>query len=250
MLPPEGNHPLTPVCTVLGRHSDSAHTECVRSQERSSGRFAYGALLHSSHQRRGSRLSSLTNFLSIPGFRNALKALMALQAKRPEEAATLRNFELPDDPSLEVTLASRAFTTLYQMARQEGVEPLLRDIADADLGSPDELRSLGELLAEDSDATLRLQAVKLLDGFMPILQSAQLSLDLRVLDLAEGRKLLPYVTVRLQFDEDVNGNSSTVFQLPVAALDELTLDLDNMRGRLSALRGDMTDSSIPAWVWR
>lgn len=39
MLPPEGHHPLAPICTVLGRHGASSHTECVTPKKPLAGRF-------------------------------------------------------------------------------------------------------------------------------------------------------------------------------------------------------------------
>lgn len=200
-------------------------------------------------------MTVIRDLLEVPSFVNALRGLAAIDAAQHSVLLTGLNsasVEPPSDVQLRPGSSWRtmgsAFSLAYEASRSEGVDAVLEDLRDPDVGfAEDELNRLKALLEVDKETDEQISGIHQRDGFHPVLRNVDLALDLRVLDLEGGTKLAPVLTVRMSFDEAVNGNDSIVFQLPVAALNQLQDQLGRVSKRLRAVREIAQSSPVPDW---
>lgn len=200
-------------------------------------------------------MTVIRDLLEVPSFVNALRGLAAIDAKQHQVLLASLNeasVEPPADVHVRAGTSWRtmgsAFSLAYEASRSEGVDAVVEDLRESEIDfNEGELERLKALLEVDKETDEQISGVHQRDGFLPIFRNADLALDLRVLDLEGGTKLAPVLTVRMSFDEAVNGNDSIVFQLPVAALRQLQDQLAQVSKQLGRAQEIARASPVPDW---
>lgn len=184
--------------------------------------------------------TSLSQFLVLDSYAFALRAFLE---STPEDDASIRQL-LGDletsEPESQADFARwrmiRALRVAYDVAASEGLDETIHDILDAIAEITDEQEArLRTLLEPSPELSQRLDLSKIRDGFLPILRIVRMALDLRVAESSESAKLLPLVTARFAFDDNVGAGDSVVFQIPLSVLDSLHEDIAQMRSRIDSL---------------
>ncbi|AWB85504.1 hypothetical protein [Mycetocola zhujimingii] len=197
-------------------------------------------------------MTTLRSVLQLASFRGAVQSLIEVDPDRDVELRTTLGVDAvtidqnPGDPEWES--ATRALSLIYETASREGVADVIADVRKAmPTIDDDEAERLVQLIAPDELVTERIEGSRQRDSFLPILSVARFSLDLRFIDVAGGKKLVPVVTARLQFDEHVGGSDATVFQIPVSAIPGLAKELTELAETIPELDNRIRDISIPDW---
>ncbi|GAA1661703.1 hypothetical protein [Microbacterium lacus] len=199
-------------------------------------------------------MTRLAPLFKVESFRNTVRELLDLS---DEQFAAFRDgamAELTATFSNEPVQSSdqvgkRALGILYEAAVRDGIDGVEAELRAA---FPDEDARIVRLIAAINpgpDDTTRIKGIEERDGYLPILTSHRLALDLRVTDAADDTVVAtPFVTVRMEFDSPVSGGvSAVVFQLNLAELEPLERALAAVRARAGRLVAASADMSIPGW---
>jgi hypothetical protein len=202
-----------------------------------------------------------------PRFRDAVKVIVRLPSPQVSRLieATSAGFDVEDalapelglSPS-ELPLAASALSFLYRTARnspggaESVVDQLLRLIeGDPDvalgLDMPRVRTDLGRLLMPRPIVDRRARYDSTQRSVLPFLESASLTVDLRIVrESAAGEplKFVPVIVARFTFDENVQTGDTVVFQLPDESVSELGKQLSTALSTLERLRSEHQENLL------
>lgn len=199
-------------------------------------------------------MTAVRGLLTSSAFRAALDELLALPQQAVlqfrEELGAVRvasgSGPIPA-PNSSADAARRAYRTLYDLAQTDGVEEVVSDLRQNDTVTESWARIFREALAPNALANERVDGTGQRDALLPVLRQGVVAIDLRFVDLESGRKLVPVVTTRLEFDADVNGSTGAVFQIPVRALPALREQIQEAEEAIRELGASVGPYEIPTW---
>jgi hypothetical protein len=198
-------------------------------------------------------MTTASAMVSLESFRSAIRPVLASSPENlPIFRASLAGShptEMPGIAPLEMPRAISAYRLLWDIASKEGITEVIDELMDA---FPGLSRSFLEgLLQTDPRMTERVRGIRTRDGFLPLLTESHLSLDVRIIEptgTTDAAWMVPVVTARLEFDEDVGASSVVVFQLPLPDIDELIDALSLMKQRISRIESTIESATVPDWA--
>jgi hypothetical protein len=202
-------------------------------------------------------MTALQDLIGIRSFGAALRGVVAVASTHGEQllAATAKSDDhsppdgLPELRGTSWDLVVRAFQVVYEISDREGRDAVLAEVRDAfpEL-TAEPLAALSLILERDDVASSRIEGARKRDRFLPVLASTDIALDLRLAEVSGEEVLLPVITCRLEFDENVAGNDAIVFQIPIDALATLSSELLRIQGQLGDVRSRLAPERIPDWA--
>ena len=203
-------------------------------------------------------MSSLAKLLGLQSYRSSLDTLLALddaafqhvtsQVMAEYPAVLQKHLDASGEDKPE-DLIERAFLVAYEASVRDGHDAVAADIRTS-LSESDPIRveRLLAALHPSEEARLRAAGLSARDSVLPILETALVSLDLRVVTTDTETVLVPLASVRLTFDEPVSGNgSAVVFQMSPDAAKKLRSSLDSYLTELQSTASTISSARIPDW---
>jgi hypothetical protein len=195
-------------------------------------------------------LSSLSNLFSVDSFRSTLVDIASLEDEDFDLLQSTVLIQLRDDtvtdkaPSNAEELRERALLILMQAAATESVSSVMEDIGGVNELSDDAKSRFDRALQAGFEQRDHLAALRLRDGFLPLVTDSKVSIDLRVVPGALVASAVPLMTVRLEFDEAISGSRASIFQLNENELDILITQLVDIRDVLTQLKSTQTGVQV------
>lgn len=200
-------------------------------------------------------MSRIAPLFKVESFRGSMSDVMALG---DEELAELRALGVGEvttgvsgnSLSSDLELKRKAFGLLYEAAVRDGVDEVEEELRAAfPEAESSQIQRLIAAVKPSADDELRFGGIDERDGYLPILVSHRLALDLRVTESEDGAAVAtPFVTVRLEFDTNVApGIGAVVFQLNLADIEGFSAAVSDVYARARRLIAGNGTMSIPEW---
>lgn len=200
-------------------------------------------------------MTTVGSMLALPSFRESLNDVLARAAEMESVLRSSLTSETPvsagarglDDEDWKRAVA--AYRLVWEIAHREGRDEVLADIEEGFPSlSPETSVALRNLLADSPDAASRIRGIRKRDRFLPILTSAEMSLDLRFIEFSETKTVAPVVTARFEFDESVGTGEAISFQVPLGQLDALVKQAKQLQVQLAGLGESLSSVTLVSWA--
>ncbi|MGW9020667.1 hypothetical protein ACWGOE_04185 [Leucobacter chromiiresistens] len=204
-------------------------------------------------------MTRIVQLLMVESYTDTLLDALRLPAEQfePLKADVIKRYEVYDAgspiASSQYAMQERALHLLYDAAIRDGADEVIRDLKESELEvGTAELSRVEELFENAEVEGFRVSAMEARDAVMPLLTNFRFNVDFRSVAtgqsaLGEDRliTLLPFVSVRLSFDEVIaSGSSNIVFQLNPPELKRLAQGLTRLSEKVAEASSGNVELSI------
>lgn len=193
-------------------------------------------------------MTAVQDLWNVESFRSALRMLLTAPADVLEELAALEDLELapervpPDTAASDWRRALAALKTLYRIAREEGQDAVVADVASSLRSSPDadaappRLDMLPRLIAPRTAFERRQAYLTARTMALPQVTDVRVTVDFHLVDVpltsdSSSPELVPVLSARLDFDEHIFGSDSLTVALTEDSFRKLRAQINGLAAK-------------------